>query len=187
MKKWILAAGLLLFLLLATVYLGSPYYAARSLRDAAQAGDGDRLAALVDFPAVRASIAPQVTESIEAAIGRDPRRQDSEYVAIGMMLLPGVVRDTLEAFVTPDGIAAMLRWQRPNARRRPETAADAGAEADIESRARYESLDRFRIRLRNARSQAEGPSFLLARRGFASWKLVGVDLPPAWLDDDGAR
>ena len=183
MKKWILAAGLLLFLLLATVYLGSPYYAARSLRDAAQAGDGDRLAALVDFPAVRASIAPQVTESIEAAIGRDPRRQDSEYVAIGMMLLPGVVRDTLEAFVTPDGIAAMLRWQRPNARRRPGSEA----EGDIESRARYESLDRFRIRLRNARSQAQGPSFLLARRGFASWKLVGVDLPSAWLDDNGTR
>ena len=183
MKKWILAAGLLLFLLLATVYLGSPYYAAWSLRDAARAGDSDRLAALVDFPAVRASIEPQVTESIEVAIERDPRRAESEFAAIGMMLLPGVVRDTLKAFVTPDGIAAMLRWQRPNARRRPASAADAEAE----SLGRYESLDRFRIRLRNARSQAEGPSFLLARRGFASWKLVGVDLPPAWLDGKGAR
>ena len=74
-------------------------------------------------------------------------------------------------------------YLRTNARRRPGSEA----EGDIESRARYESLDRFRIRLRNARSQAQGPSFLLARRGFASWKLAGVDLPPAWLDDKGAR
>ena len=128
MKKWILAAGLLLFLLLATVYLGSPYYAAWSLRDAARAGDSDRLAALVDFPAVRASIEPQVTESIKAAIEREPRRAEKEYVAIGMMLLPGVVRDTLKAFVTPDGIAAMMRWQRPNALRRPASEAEADAE-----------------------------------------------------------
>jgi hypothetical protein len=48
---------------------------------------------------------------------------------------------------------------------------------DIESRTDYVSLDRFRVRLHNNKLDEDGPSFLFERRGFASWKMIKVEMP----------
>src|SRR3569623_1450094 len=91
MKKLLLATAALLLLILAAVYFGSPLYAARSLQQAALAGDSAAIAAGVDFPAVRESLKPQVRAAVEARVARDPHIQrGGALAALGMMLLPSV-------------------------------------------------------------------------------------------------
>jgi hypothetical protein len=174
MKKWIAAAAALL-LLLAAVYLGSPIYAARALQKAALAGDEAGIAAGVDFPAVRESLAPQVSAALNARVDSDPRMRGNPYVAMGMMLLPGLVSEALDALVTPRGIAALIRGRRPFDRKQGE------ANPEMDRHAEYVDLDHFRVRLRDTRRNEDGAAFLFERRGFASWKLVRVEMPAGLL------
>jgi hypothetical protein len=176
MKKWIVAAVALL-LILAAIYLGSPVYAAYTLRNAAFAGDTARLAAGVDFPAVRDSLEPQLSAAITQRVKSDPRMQRNPYIAMGMMLLPSLVKEAVDALVTREAIAALMRGRRPGdtAKRQPNP--------DIERNAEYVDLDHFRVSLRNVRRNQDGADFLFERRGFATWKLVRVDLPADLLQE----
>jgi hypothetical protein len=175
MKKWI-AAALVLVLILAAIYFGSPLYAARSLRNAALTGDSDAIAARVDFPAVRKGLKRQFGPVVEARVRRDLGMDDGVLAPFAMMVLPRLVDKALDAFVTPEAIAALMRGRKPGDRDRRE------ADPDLERKAEYLDLDHFRVGLRDARRNQDGASFLFERRGFASWKLVEVGLPPRLLD-----
>lgn len=59
-RTFALAAVALLALLAAGWWFGSPWWTLWRMREAAQAGDSDSLAAYVDFPALRASTRAQL-------------------------------------------------------------------------------------------------------------------------------
>jgi hypothetical protein len=176
-----LTLALALLLVLAAIYLGSPLYAVHTLQKAAVAGDVDRIAAGVDFPAVREGLKPQVAAAIEGRLPRDLEASDDPIEAVGRLLAPSLADVAVDRFVTPRGIATLMRGHRPSDRDRHE------ANPDMDRKAGYVGLNHFRVRLRNKRRSEDGPIFLFERRGFASWKLVRVDLPPRWLDPRAPR
>jgi hypothetical protein len=167
-KTWIAAAAALL-LLLGGIYLGSPYYAAYSLREAARDGDIDRLEAKVDFPAVRESLKSQLSGAMVREMQDEPGMRNNPFAGLGAVLLPALGNRLVDAFVTPDAIAALVRGRKPSDRGR--------SESEMESRTEYLSLDRFRVTLRDRKRQKDGPALLFERRGFATWKLVSLELP----------
>jgi hypothetical protein len=59
-KSWTLAAAALLVLLAAGWWFGSPWWTLWRMREAAEAGDSEALAAYIDFPALRASTREQL-------------------------------------------------------------------------------------------------------------------------------
>lgn len=158
------------------IYGGSPYYALHSLRAAAIDADSDKLEASVDFPAVRDNLKSQMTAALMAKMKNDPEMQNNPFSGLGLLVLPSIVDRMIDAYVTPVGIAAILRGQNPAEKAKIED------NPDIESKAIYVSLDRFRVRLRNARLNQEGPSFLLERRGFATWKVIRLEIPPSLMN-----
>ncbi len=170
MKKWI-AAATALIVVVGGIYLGSPYYAMHSLRTAALEADTDKLEASVDFPAVRESLKSQMSAAMMAKMQNDPEMRDNPFAALGALMIPAMIDRMIDSFVTPDGIAALVRGQKPTEKEKVEQ------NPDIESTSAYVNLDRFRVRLHNKKLDEEGPSFLLERRGFASWKLIRVKMP----------
>jgi len=176
MRKWI-AIGAALVLLLGGVYLGSPYYAIHSLRAAARDADTDKLEDSVDFPAVRESLKSQMSAAMMTKMQNDPEMRDNPFAGLGAMMIPTIIDRMIDSFVTPDGIAAMMRGQKPT------DAVKADENPDVESSSAYVGLDRFRVRLHNKASDEEGPSFLLERRGFATWKLIRVEMPADLFED----
>ncbi|MEA3009987.1 MAG: hypothetical protein QOJ91_1679 [Sphingomonadales bacterium] len=176
MRKWIAIAGALL-LIAVGIYVGSPYYAIYSLRNAALEADTDELEAGVDFPAVRDSLKSQMSAAMMTKMQNDPEMRNNPFAGLGAMMMPAIVDRMVDSFVTPDGIAAMMRGQKPTDR------AKAQANPDIESRTEYVNLNRFRVRLHNKKSNEDGPSLLLERRGFATWKLIKLEIPAGLLDD----
>jgi hypothetical protein len=175
MKKWI-AVGAPLALVTGGIYVGSPYYAAYSLRNAALEADTDKLDASVDFPAVRESLKSQFSAAMITEMQNDPRMRDNPFAGLGAMMLPALIDRMVDAFITPDGIAALIRGQKP-ADVKGKIAPEPKPNPDIESRTDYVSLDRFRVRLHNNKLDEDGPSFLFERRGFASWKMIKVEMP----------
>jgi len=174
MKKWIaIAVGI--FLLCGAIYFGSPYYAARQLRDAALAGDKDALEAGVDFPAVRESLKSQLSAVFMHKLQNDPEMQNNPFAGLGAIMAPALVDRAVDAYITPDGIAAAIRGQKPAESDKTEM------NPEIESQSDYVSLERFRVKLHNTKLKQDGPSLLFERRGFASWKLIRLELPDSML------
>jgi len=177
MKKWILI-GLAALAVLGGIYFGSPYLAFNSFKDAALEADADKLEAKVDFPAVRESLKSQMNAMMMAKLENDPTMKNNPFSGLGAMLIPTMVEKVVDSYVTADGIAALMRGKKPN-----ETAERVPT-PDIEASGSFITWDRFRFRLQNKKTDQQGPSLIFERKGFASWKLVKIELPPELLNKD---
>lgn len=179
--------------LLAALYFASPVLALKGLTDAAKAGNRDELAERVDFPAVRESLKIQLKAVMTRSFEQDPALRDNPFAALGQMLMVGVVDKAVDAYATPDAIAAMVANSRPpkeitaapGQAPPPETAAPtqpapAAEKTKMETRYAYQGLDHFRVSYHEP-GKPEDSDFrlILERQGFFKWKLVRIELPGA--------
>lgn len=162
----------LVVVLVAGYWYWSPYLAMRSLRAAAQAGDGDRVAQYVDFEKVRSSLKEQFRQRATDAVGQ--RMGEGAGAAagatLGALLGTALVDRAVDALVTPQALRQMLaRGQRASA------SSDTG-----EARARWAhervSTD---VIIAFPKEQADlSPAardrFVFSRSGFADWKLTEI-------------
>lgn len=186
-RLWGIAAAVLA--LLVGAYLASPLVAVDALRAAARSGDRDRLEQLADFPAVRAHLKEDLSARLLVKLRSDPELTRSPLAGLGLILGPAIVDRAIDAYVTPDAVAAMIRsGKAPQPGMRPEEggAVQAGGDrAGDDARARnrprvrmaYADLDHFRVTL----SRADGPDqtlgLLLQRRDLFWWRLTRIELP----------
>lgn len=177
MSKKLVGAIVAILVLVAGIYIGSPYWAVHSLKTAAIEANTDKLDAAVDFPSVRESLKSQFSAALMTKMTTDPEMKGNPFAGLGAMLVPAMVNRMVDAFVTPEGMAAMIRGQKPG------EAKKVSENPNIASTTEYVGLDRFRVRLRNVANNQEGPSLLMERRGFATWKLIKVEMPASMFDD----
>jgi hypothetical protein len=185
-RGWIVLAVALAALGLAW-FLAAPLFAFQALANAGQAGDRDRLAALVDFPAVRADLKDQLDTRIEAAVNRDR----SPFGALGALLGPSVVDQVVDAAVTPEGIAAIVRSGRaplsdmtgaktalppPPDAVAPPPGAPAAPKVRAKTSFAYTGLNSFTATT-VAKGGQDRVGWVMERRGL-SWKLGRIELPP---------
>lgn len=161
----LLALGAALF---ALAFLTAPWFAFRALREAAQAADAQALAELVDYPAVRASLKPQLVET--AAPGPPPDPWRDPIGALKRAIDP--IRPTppaVDRHLTPQGLHAL-------------TLATPGAAPAPEARPPFPGLDywglrRVRFAVHPKGAPAREVTFTFQRRGLFTWKLTHVNLP----------
>jgi len=168
-------------------YFASPLLTVRGLIDAAERGDEAKLDRLVDFPAFRQSLKDEMNARLIAEMRSDIGGRDSALRGLGMMLAPTLLSGAVDALVTPQAVAAMVRTaEAPDAkdvaRNRidptPEPAAETDRkESQVRRRYSYRGLNSFAVSLTRRDRPEERLDLLLERRGVFSWKLAGVDLP----------
>lgn len=178
-RRWIAALAVLL-LLLGGTYLGSPYWAVRSFTRAVKDGDTAGLSAAIDFPAVRDSLKPQVAAGLRDRLAKDRRLRDNPIAALGSLFAPALVDRALDAVVTPDGIAALIRNQRPLA----STIGVPATPSRVVTSSSWRDLDHFRVESRNGETGKPGPVLVFERHGLFVWKLARLELP-AWMISTG--
>lgn len=161
------------------VFLGwfaaSPFLAARALGDAAEKGDAEALERLVDFPALRDSMKQEFNarfvDEMRGSSGDDP------FAGLGALLGPALISGAVDALVTPQAIALMVRTgEAPEAR----DAADPQARADEPEPKRtlgYRDLNTFAINFQDAGREDRAITLLMKRDGLFGWKLAAIDLP----------
>jgi hypothetical protein len=173
----------------------SPYLALDSLKRAADARDAQTVSEYVDYPALRESLKEQIggllTRRIEARASGNP------LAAIGAMIGVALIGPLVDAYATPDGVAALLNGMPPRGdlNQRPPAPQDAGANAPAtpappapapatsttappqppQTTAGYRGINEFAVTYQHGVGDARYAA-ILRREGLFSWKLAAVDL-----------
>jgi hypothetical protein len=165
-------------------YLGSPYYAVYRLVQAARAGDGRTVAGYVDFPAVRASLKPQLQGYLDAEIAHEKAKPHSLWDRLGLALAPFLVGPSTDLLITPDTVAAMIRTGRPPKVTNPlgpkpkvSTEGGPGDARALDYGYVGDDLDQFHAQVASRAHPSARVNLRLLRRGFFAWKVVSLDLP----------
>ncbi|MFN2508642.1 MAG: DUF2939 domain-containing protein [Chthoniobacterales bacterium] len=109
------AASFLLFVLL--IYVASPYYSFWRFTQALKSTDRSRLELYVDFPSVRQSLKEQLRAKLSppsapAAPAGQPNQpakpKQDMFAGLLERVGPSLIDQLVDAFVTPDGLAALI-------------------------------------------------------------------------------
>ncbi len=177
-RKLIIRLGLAAAAVFVLAYGASPLLAARSLVQAAKAGDAQRLERQVDFPAFRASLKDELNARMMVEMRKDKRLGDSGLSGLGMLLAPALVGGAVDAFVTPQAIALMVQEgqaPKPEVTRREPQQPKSGDKRVRQSWG-YRDLDTFAVTLTRDDQPGEHVSLLMKRRNLFGWKLAAIDL-----------
>ena len=175
-KRRVWAVGVA-FLSVFGAYAGSPYWAARQLRVAAASGDIDAIEQLVDFPAVRESLKSQLTVMLTNKMNEDPNLKGNPFAGFGMMLMPTMINNMVDGFVTPDAISAMATQGKV-----AKNIKSEGSDSKVTYKYGYRGINRFGVAIKNREKPDERAlTFVFDRRGLFSWRLVRIQMPPELL------
>jgi hypothetical protein len=166
----------------AAVYWGSPLLVVAEFSHAIATGDAEAVNGLIDFPALRSSLK---VEAQQVALYRLSGHQKP-----GTNLLAGLASGVMEPFVnalvdtvaTPEGIRGLLsrqggpRRQTPPGQSSPMDQWESLGRGLAKTRLGYRSWNTFAVTTKDQANRTLALTF--DRRGFATWKLVAVDLPP---------
>jgi len=160
-------------------YLGSPYWTLHQIRDAATAGEGDRVATYVDFPAVRESIKSQFV--LATAQRTESKGKDRAFATLGQAFALRMMDGLVDALVSPEGVANMIRTGKAP-RLTLEAKATSTTSSTVERRQPkvrrgYEGLDTFHATMIDPESGEDMVIAVLSRQGLFTWKLTAVRIP----------
>lgn len=188
MKKWI-ALALAVLIAVAGYVVAGPYLTVRAIKSALQEQDAGALSKQVDFPALRTSLKAQLLDAIVREAGEDV--QANPFGAFALTMASGLVNGSVDAMVTPTGLAGVMEGRKvwSNARdsfSRPATDAQgqpARAPTPLhDARYRYESTSRFTATVVD---ESGKPLVFVLRRDGLQWKLADIRLPLAADANDG--
>jgi hypothetical protein len=166
-------------------YVGSPYWTLHQMRSAAQAGQGDKLAGYVDFPAVRESIKTQFLAAMTPHT-KDAGK-DGPFATFGNMLAATMMNGVVDTLVTPDGLVRIMeqgKLQRDTASAAAPPASTAPPATDTPSKPakplridrEYEGLDVFKVTMFDPSNDKPITQLVLNRDGIFGWKLKALRL-----------
>lgn len=146
-------------------YIASPWLAMKSLADAAQAGDVAALEEQVDFPALRASAAEQITEA-----ARRQQEQGGILGRIGGEIVERVGPEMTDRLLTPESMGNVVLVGGFAAGLLPERLRGQELSWDVER----DGFDHFTAE-GTFEDGSTGPDLIFARERLG-WKLTGFRL-----------
>ena len=114
----------------------SPYLALDRLKRAADERDAQTVSEYVDYPALRESLKDQIAGLLTRKI--QARANGNPLAALGAMIGVALIGPLVDAYATPDGVAALLNGMPPRGdpTQRPPVPPDAPANAPANAPAR---------------------------------------------------
>lgn len=209
-KTFIIVLSALLVLLVAAgiySYL-SPQLTLKSIRDAGQARDTERLRDLIDFDSVKTGLKKDIKAKIDASAAEELK--DNPFAEIGVALAGSIIDPIVDALVSPSAIARAISEGRIDASAvqiskgsgGPPTVAppalptsgsgtngsgpSSGAPlpniAKVEKG--YEGYSRYRVAIHLTGAKPEDSLILsLRRESLFTWRLSRIVLPDSFFDE----
>jgi len=174
MKKVFIS--LLLFLVLVSSYLGlGPFLALYSIKESIEAKDSNQLSKNIYFPELRANLKDQINLSFSDSINKRLNDNPLRFLAEGLADI--VVDETLDVFLTPDGLGRLMDGEDPSSiirNNKKSEKKDSGVEVLESIEFKYQSMNRFIVFINTVNKKQI--RLHLDRFGI-KWKLVNVILP----------
>ncbi|QNB11531.1 DUF2939 domain-containing protein [Paraburkholderia bannensis] len=99
----------------------SPYIALNHLKQAADARDAAALSEYVDYPALRASLKQQAGEMLQRRIQAE--HSSNPLLLFGAVIGSALIGPLVDAYATPEGVAALLNGMPPTGKPGEQPAA----------------------------------------------------------------
>ena len=174
MKKVLIS--LLLFFVFVLSFLGlGPFLTLYSIKDSIEERNSNKLSQNIYFPELRSNLKDQINLSLSDRINKKLNDNPLRFLAEGLADI--VVDETLDVFLTPDGLGRLIDGEDPSSiirNNKKSNKKDDGIEVLESIEFKYESINRF-IVLINAINNKQ-IKLHLDRFGIR-WKLVNVILP----------
>ncbi len=167
MRKLIVAT-IVIALLGAGWYFGSPRWTLYQMREAAQDRDSDKLAGYIDFPNLRDTTKSQ----LKAQMAVKATQAGDGLEGLGAMFAMAMIDPMIDGFLTPDTMRAM--FARDAAAEKPaagEQKAPFAVDAN-EARIEQDGMDQFRLV-----TAAEDEADIIFKRHGLGWKLSEIRIP----------
>jgi len=128
--KWIVGGALLALVIACGLVYASPYMTVQALRKAAENRDAEGVTSRVDFPALRSSIKADLGARLTAELRRNP---NDPMASIGMLFGATLANQLVDAFLTPENIAVIMRGRVPDPAVTVRNALPFGLSSDFTS------------------------------------------------------
>ena len=174
MKKILIS--LLLFFVLISTFLGlGPFLTLYSIKESIEEKDSSKLSQNIYFPELRSNLKNQINLSLSDRINKKLNDNPLRFLAEGLADI--VVDETLDVFLTPDGLGRLIDGEDPSSIIRNNKKLDTeGKGIDVlESiEFKYQSMNRFIVLIETVNKKQ---IILHLDRFGIRWKLVNVILP----------
>ncbi|OON63767.1 hypothetical protein B0920_10565 [Massilia sp. KIM] len=185
--KILLSLGAAALIGVGAYWYWSPYLALHSLREAVRQNDPDAFNAHIDYPKLRESMKGQLSSLMTRQLGAASGGGDameSAGASLGSMLGLAMVDKLMDAMVTPEAVMhAMqnggLRLGDNGPKAKTATGKDGAAQdGDNAWHSERKNADLLIVYAgENDKPAREKTGFVMAREGFAQWKLTEVRFP----------
>ena len=164
-KSTIVGIVVVLLALAGGWYWGSPHYTLHQMRAAADAGDTDKLASYIDFPALRTSL----KEELKAKAASEMAKQDNGMAALGAALAMNMIDGMVDGMITPTTMRKVFiadKEKGPKGIRNVDaTAKDLAIDRT--------GIDQFRL---HPKGKDDGNGLIFTRHGLG-WQLSAMRIP----------
>ena len=174
MKKILIS--LLLFFILISTFLGlGPFLTLYSIKGSIEEKDSSKLSQNIYFPELRSNLKNQINLSLSDRINKKLNDNPLKFLAEGLADI--VVDETLDIFLTPDGLGRLIDGEDPSSIIRNNKKLDTegeGIEVLESIEFKYQSMNRFIVLIETVNKKQ---IILHLDRFGIRWKLVNVILP----------
>jgi len=174
MKKVLIS--LLLFFIFVISFLGlGPFLTLYSIKDSIEERNSNKLSQNIYFPELRSNLKDQINLSLSDRINKKLNDNPLRFLAEGLADI--VVDETLDVFLTPDGLGRLIDGEDPSSiirNNKKSNKKDDGIEVLESIEFKYESMNRFIVLINTINKKQI--TLHLDRFGIR-WKLVNVILP----------
>ena len=174
MKKILIS--LLLFFVLVSTFLGlGPFLTLYSIKESIEEKDSSKLSQNIYFPELRSNLKNQINLSLSDRINKKLNDNPLRFLAEGLADI--VVDETLDVFLTPDGLGRLIDGEDPSSIIRNNKKLDTegeGIEVLESIEFKYQSMNRFIVLIETVNKKQ---IILHLDRFGVKWKLVNVILP----------
>ena len=174
MKKILIS--LLFFFILVSTFLGlGPFLTLYSIKESIEEKDSSKLSQNIYFPELRSNLKNQINLSLSDRINKKLNDNPLRFLAEGLADI--VVDETLDVFLTPDGLGRLMDGEDPSSiirNNKKSEKKDSGVEVLESIEFKYQSMNRFIVFINTVNKKQI--RLHLDRFGIR-WKLVNVILP----------
>lgn len=174
-KKLIGAIIAVVIVLVGGYYYASPYLVLNSIKNAAQAGDSEKVSAYMDYPSVRQSFKDQMNAYMVKEMAS---KETNGWEALGTMIATTMVDKMVDAVVTPEGMTLMLQGKDFKDSLKPYTEQSSNqtiSQEKLDYSTRYLSMNMFEVTLKNPNNEKQ-LKIIMERDGL-SWKVKKFVIP----------
>jgi hypothetical protein len=163
----------IVFIAFSTWFYFTPHLAVSGMKSAAEAKDAAKLSGYVNFPALKESLKASFNAKLASEVTKE--KDGNPFAALGAALAAAFINPMIDALVTPESLAMMMKGDKPQPAKKTEQTKSSDSDPDTSMS--YESFDRFVVTVKKKGTTEEPLGLVFNRDGMFSWKLSALRLP----------